>query len=182
MWLTAGREPGHLAVVTQTGSAASVTESAGQIWAELARRYGPSLVLLEHHLTPEAGRGRGDLNLVRIGADGSPHWLAVWPTQPGRRPRPSRQPARRDPPAGQPAEAGAHQQAAALLTRDPAAHVPLGSPCSPPGNDGVAWCPRIDSDTATMLYTGIPAAVEEMRQVSERATARRARLRASDLQ
>jgi hypothetical protein len=67
VWLTAGREPGYLAVVTQTGSAASVTESAGQIWAGLARRYGPSLVLLEHHPAPEAGEG-GE---VRVGADGS---------------------------------------------------------------------------------------------------------------
>jgi len=80
VWLTAGREPGHLAVVTETGSAASVTGSAGQIGAELARRYGPSLVLLEHHPAPEAGEGAETLDLVRIGADGSPHWLAVWPT------------------------------------------------------------------------------------------------------
>jgi hypothetical protein len=80
VWLTAGPVPGYLAVVTQTGPAASVTESAGQIWAELTRRYGPSLVLLEHHLAPEAGEGAGSLDLARIGADGSPHWLAVWPT------------------------------------------------------------------------------------------------------
>ena len=78
MWLTAGRELGHLAVVTETGSA-SVTESAGQIWAELARRYGPSLVLLEHHPAPEAGEGAETLDLVRIAADGSPRWLGVWP-------------------------------------------------------------------------------------------------------
>lgn len=80
VWLTAGPEPGHLAVVTETGSAASVTESAGQIWAEFARRYGPSLVLLEHHPAPGAGEGAETLDLVRIGADGSPHWLSVWPT------------------------------------------------------------------------------------------------------
>jgi hypothetical protein len=80
VWLTAGREPGYLAVVTPTGSAASVTESAGQIWAELARRYGPSLVLLEHYPAPETGEGAETLDLVRIGADGSPHWLGVWPT------------------------------------------------------------------------------------------------------
>ena len=61
VWLTAGPEPGRLAVVTQTGSAASVTEAAGQIWAELARRYGPSLVLLEHRLAPEAGEGADPL-------------------------------------------------------------------------------------------------------------------------
>ena len=80
VWLTASPERSHLAVVTQTGSAASVTESAGQIWAELARRYGPSLVLLEHHPAPGAGEGAETLDLVRIGADGSPRWLAVWPT------------------------------------------------------------------------------------------------------
>ena len=80
MWLTAGLEPGHLAVVTQTSPVASVTESAGQIWTELARRYGPSLVLLEHHPAPEAGEDTETLNLVRIGADGSSHWLGVWPT------------------------------------------------------------------------------------------------------
>lgn len=39
VWLTAGPEPGHLAVVTETGLAASVAESAGYIWAVLARRY-----------------------------------------------------------------------------------------------------------------------------------------------
>jgi hypothetical protein len=52
LWLTAGPEPGHLAVVTETGSTAEVTESAGHIWAVLARRFGSSLVLLEHYLVP----------------------------------------------------------------------------------------------------------------------------------
>jgi hypothetical protein len=80
VWLTAGSEPGHLAVVTETGSGTSVAEHAGQIWAELTRRYRPSLVLLEHHPAPEAGEGAETLDLVRFGADGSPHWLRVWPT------------------------------------------------------------------------------------------------------
>jgi hypothetical protein len=80
VWLTAGPEPGQLAVVTETGTAALVTQSAGQIWTELARRYGPPLALLEHHLAPEAGEGAETLDLVRIDADGSPHWLCVWPT------------------------------------------------------------------------------------------------------
>jgi hypothetical protein len=80
VWLTADPEPGHLAVVTETGSTASVTESAGQIRAELACRYGPSAVLLEHHPAPELGEGMETLDLVRIGADGSPHWTRVWPT------------------------------------------------------------------------------------------------------
>ena len=80
VWLTARPEPGHLAVVTETGSAASVTRSAGRIWASLTQRYGSSLVLLEHSPAPEAGEGAEVLDLVRIGADGSPHWLRIWPT------------------------------------------------------------------------------------------------------
>jgi hypothetical protein len=78
--LTSGPGPGHLAVVTETGSAAMATLSAGRIWAELARRYGPSLVLLEHHPASETSEGTETLDLVRIGAGGSPDWLRVWPT------------------------------------------------------------------------------------------------------
>jgi len=84
VWATATASPGYLAVVTETGGITpvtnSVTESAGRIWAGLARRYGPSLVLLEHHPAPESGEGMETLDLVRIGADGSPHWSRVWPT------------------------------------------------------------------------------------------------------
>src|SRR2546423_9201246 len=51
VWATATASPGYLAVVTETGGITSVTnsvtESAGRIWADLARKYGPSLVLLE---------------------------------------------------------------------------------------------------------------------------------------
>ena len=80
VWTTVTVPPGHLAIVTETGSGASVTESAGLIWAELARRYGPSVVLLEHRLAPEFGEGKEILDLVRIGASGSPHWTRIWPT------------------------------------------------------------------------------------------------------
>ena len=80
LWATATASPGYLAVVTETGSITSVSESAGRIWADLARRYGPFLVLLEHHPAPELGEDVETLDLVRIGADGSPHWTRVWPT------------------------------------------------------------------------------------------------------
>jgi hypothetical protein len=80
VWLTAGAASGRLAVVTETGGAASVTRSAGHIWAELARSYGPSVVLLEHHPAPKDAEGAETLDLVRVGADGSPHWTRVWPT------------------------------------------------------------------------------------------------------
>ncbi len=80
VWTTATVPPGHLAVVTETGVAASVTESAGHIWAKLSRRYGPSLALLEHYPAPEIGEGMETLVLARVGADGSAHWSRVWPT------------------------------------------------------------------------------------------------------
>jgi hypothetical protein len=80
VWLTATASPGYLAVVTETGLAVSVTESVRRIWAGLARRYGPSLVLLEHHLASEAGEGTETLDLLRFSADGSPHRTRVWPT------------------------------------------------------------------------------------------------------
>jgi hypothetical protein len=66
--------------VTWTGPGACVTESAGHIRAALARRYGPAVVLLEHHLAPEFAEGAQTLDVVRFGADGSPHWSRIWPT------------------------------------------------------------------------------------------------------
>lgn len=80
VWLTAGPEPRYLVAVTETGHTGSVTESARRIWTVLARRFGPSLVLLEHNLAPEFGEGMETLDLVRVGADGSPRWSRVWPT------------------------------------------------------------------------------------------------------
>ena len=80
VWLTVGTEPGHLAVVTGTGPAALVTESAALIWAELTCRYGPPLVLLKHSPAPGTGDGEETLDLVLTGADGSPLWSRVWPT------------------------------------------------------------------------------------------------------
>src|SRR5271166_3408444 len=62
-WAIAAAAPGYLAVVTETGGIISVTESAGRIWAGLARRYGPSLVLLEHHPAPGSGEGMETLDL-----------------------------------------------------------------------------------------------------------------------
>lgn len=80
VWLTTGPEPGHLAVVTETGATGSVTASAGHIWAELAGRYGPSLVLLEHCRAAGSADTGESLDLVRVGAGWPPHWTRVWPT------------------------------------------------------------------------------------------------------
>ena len=68
------------AAVTEADRTASVTESAGRIWEALAGRFGPSLVLLEHHPGSAPGEGGESLDLVSFGADGSPHWSRVWPT------------------------------------------------------------------------------------------------------
>jgi hypothetical protein len=64
VWAAAAASPGYLAVVTETGGITSVTESAGRIWAGLARRYGSSLVLLEHHPAAESGEGMETLDLL----------------------------------------------------------------------------------------------------------------------
>jgi hypothetical protein len=79
VWLTAGPDRGHLAVVTGAGTPARVTESAGHIGAGLARRYGPCLVLRGPRPAPRAGDGAQTLDLVRAGAGRSPHWLRVRP-------------------------------------------------------------------------------------------------------
>ena len=79
VWMTATAPPGHLAVVTDVGPAGGVTSSAGSIRAELGRVYGSSLVLLEYSASQEAGP-QGDLDLLRVGRDGQPHWTRVWPT------------------------------------------------------------------------------------------------------
>jgi hypothetical protein len=80
VWRTDGAGPGYLAVVTETGLEGSVTKSAASIWAELARRYSPALVLLEHNPAAGVGESLESLDLVRLGADGQPRWTRVWPT------------------------------------------------------------------------------------------------------
>ena len=42
-------------------------------------------MLLEHYLAPEFGEGKETLGLVRVGANGSPHWVG---DRPGRESRP----------------------------------------------------------------------------------------------
>jgi len=81
--------PATWPVVTETGTASGITEPAENIWAALARRYGPSLVLPEHHPAPQTGERGQILDLVRAGADGSPHCTHVWPA-PQQNPRHAR--------------------------------------------------------------------------------------------
>ena len=85
VWATAAAAPGYLAVVTETGDLISVTESAGRIWADLIRRYGPFLVLLEHHPAPESGEGLETLDTgpaygrPRRRTRVTPGWNGGWP-------------------------------------------------------------------------------------------------------
>src|SRR5260370_42114805 len=66
VWAAATASPGYLAVVTETGGLTSVTESAGRIWAGLARRYGPRPVLLQPPPAPESGEGMGTPDPARL--------------------------------------------------------------------------------------------------------------------
>jgi hypothetical protein len=58
VWLTAAAEPGRLAVVTESGTEAPVTESTGHIWAELTRRDGPRLCCLSTIRRPRPEKAR----------------------------------------------------------------------------------------------------------------------------
>ncbi|MFD8316192.1 hypothetical protein [Kitasatospora purpeofusca] len=72
--------PGQvLAVVTELGIGATITNSAAEIHTELAVLYGPSTVVLEHWKAHgDAGDRFDQTALVR----GEPKWRAVWPTDP----------------------------------------------------------------------------------------------------
>ncbi|MGW0633776.1 hypothetical protein [Streptomyces sp. NPDC002758] len=69
---------GHLAIVTETGLGATITNSAGEIWAELAQRYPGPLVVIEHWVD-EVGEDGDRLDQVAI-AGRQPTWRRVWPT------------------------------------------------------------------------------------------------------
>ncbi|MGH3225426.1 MAG: hypothetical protein ACRDPY_43215 [Streptosporangiaceae bacterium] len=46
----------------------------------LARRYGSSVVLLEHSPAAGVGEGEESLDLMQVDVRGEPHWTRVWPT------------------------------------------------------------------------------------------------------
>lgn len=70
-------EPGHLAVVTQSGIGNAVTNALEHIWVKLVRRYGEPLVLLEHWPADEAD---GDEHLDQACPHRDQHpWRRIWP-------------------------------------------------------------------------------------------------------
>ena len=78
LWRTAEHtDPVRLAVLTESGRGASLTNSAHEVWRTLTARYGHDLVVLEHW---PAGEGIGGEHLDRlVVADGRDHYMRVWP-------------------------------------------------------------------------------------------------------
>jgi hypothetical protein len=71
---------GHVAMVSDLGIGASVTNSAENVWAALVVDYPGPLVLLEHY--PGGAQG-GELDEEHIDqadvVDGQPRWRRIWP-------------------------------------------------------------------------------------------------------
>jgi hypothetical protein len=81
VWMLDGQD-GHLAVVTETGLGASVTNSIEFIWRKLIRLYPGPLTLLEHYPAAESPAGDGEhVDLVDVTGT-HPEWQRIWPTPP----------------------------------------------------------------------------------------------------
>jgi hypothetical protein len=71
---------GHLAVVTELGLGASITNSIEDIWDDLRARWPDGLTLLEHYPAAESLPDDEDhLDQVVIGPGREPAWRRVWP-------------------------------------------------------------------------------------------------------
>lgn len=71
-------QPTWLAMITEIGDGATVTNSAAHIWSALVEEYGPELVVLEHW---NAGSGSGPDHVDQMAMDkGDPTWRRIWPT------------------------------------------------------------------------------------------------------
>lgn len=81
VWAATGG--GHLAVVTELGIGASVTNSAEGIWGKLTACWPGDLVLMEHWPASETLSGDDEhLDQVVIGDDPRPRWRRIWPVPP----------------------------------------------------------------------------------------------------
>lgn len=86
VWETANGTPGQvggtrLAVVTETGLGASITNSIQDIHAALTNAYGPRIVLLEHWPAGTGADPHEHLDQAVI-INGEPGWRRIWPTPP----------------------------------------------------------------------------------------------------
>lgn len=74
---------GHLAIVSEVGLGASITNSAEHIYAALAATYGArGLIVLEHWPADQDLADEEHLDQVQIADDGTPYWRRIWPTPP----------------------------------------------------------------------------------------------------
>ena len=73
-----GGENLRVAVVSESGRGASVTNSAEMIWSALKEDYPGALLLLEHYPASQS-MGREHLDMVLVHR-GRPEWSAIWPT------------------------------------------------------------------------------------------------------
>jgi len=79
VWAASGGT-GHLAVVTELGLGASITNSIEDIWNDLRARWHGDLTLLEHYPAAESFPDDGDhLDQVIIGPGREPAWRRIWP-------------------------------------------------------------------------------------------------------
>jgi hypothetical protein len=79
VWMAAGGA-GHLAVVTELGLGASVTNSVPDIWRVLRSRWPGPLTLLEHWPAAESFSDDGEhLDQVVTDNGRAPSWRRVWP-------------------------------------------------------------------------------------------------------
>ena len=80
VWAAATASRGYLAVVTETGASSPSLNLPGGSGPAWLADTGPASCCPGTTPAPESGEGMETLDLVRIGADGSPHWSRVWPT------------------------------------------------------------------------------------------------------
>lgn len=81
VWRCAPAEPGTarwLAVVTEIGDGASISNSAAEIWHALANQYGQALVLLEYW-NDGSDCGPDHIDQVAL-RHSTPDWRRIWPT------------------------------------------------------------------------------------------------------
>ena len=73
-------QDGHLAVVTETGLGASVTNSIEDIHGVLAQSYPGPLTLIEHWPAAESAPAGGEHLDLALVQDRRPSWQRIWPT------------------------------------------------------------------------------------------------------
>jgi hypothetical protein len=78
VWATSN---GHLAILSETGVGATITNSANEIWAAVGAAYGADgLIVLEHWPAGDGIDTEEHLDQMMMADDGRPSWRRIWPT------------------------------------------------------------------------------------------------------